>query len=110
MWKIEGHERIMMNLRGGANLRLCRSHLARPFFVTTPITELNLSTMAKKRELSDLNTQEINLFLQMIENFKQELSEEDDDERSVISSLAHVATKLQQVQVNPPLLTINTSL
>ena len=85
-------------------------HLARPFFVTTPITELNLSTMAKKRELSDLNTQEINLFLQMIENFKQELSEEDDDERSVISSLAHVATKLQQVQVNPPLLTINTSL
>ena len=63
--------------------------------------------MAKKRKLSDLTTQETNLFLQMIENFKQELSEEDDDERSVIASLAHVATKLQQVQVSPPLLMID---
>ena len=42
----------------------------------------------------------------MIENLKQELSEEDDDERSVIASLAHVAVKLQQVQVSPPLLMI----
>lgn len=87
--------------------RLCRSPFLRHNTVFNPINWFNLSTMAKKRKLSDLTTQETNLFLQMIENFKQELSEEDDDERSVISSLAHVAMKLQQVKVSPPLLTIN---
>lgn len=56
--------------------------------------------MAKKRKLSDLTTQETNMFLEMITNFKQTLSEEDDDEKSVIASLDHVATKLTEVQVS----------
>jgi hypothetical protein len=57
--------------------------------------------MAKKRKLSDLTTQETDLFLKMIENFKQDLSEEDEDEKSVIASLDHVATKLAQVHHVP---------
>jgi hypothetical protein len=38
----------------------------------------------------------------MIENFKQALSEEDEDEKSVIASLDHwhVAAKLVEVQVS----------
>lgn len=56
--------------------------------------------MEKKRKLSDLTTQETNMFLEMITNFKQTLSEEDDDEKSVIASLDHVATKLAEVQVS----------
>lgn len=56
--------------------------------------------MAKKRKLSDLTTQETNIFLQMIENFKQALSEEDEVEKSVIASLNHVAAKLAEVQVS----------
>ena len=58
------------------------------------------TTMAKKRKLSDLTTQETDIFLQMIENFKQALSEEDEDEKSVIASLDHVAAKLAEVQVS----------
>jgi len=60
--------------------------------------------MAKKRKLSDLTTQETDMFLQMIENFKQALSEEDEDEKSVIASLDHVAAKLAEVQVGALLL------
>jgi hypothetical protein len=60
----------------------------------------DLTTMAKKRKLSDLTTQETDIFLQMIENFKQALSEEDEDEKSVIASLDHVAAKLTEVQVS----------
>jgi hypothetical protein len=59
--------------------------------------------MAKKRKLSDLTgltTQETDMFLQMIENFKQTLSEEDEDEKSVVASLDHVAAKLAEVQVS----------
>ena len=55
--------------------------------------------MAKKRKLSDLTTQETNLFLDMIKSLKETLSEEDDDEKTVIASLDHVAAKLAQVQV-----------
>jgi len=40
------------------------------------------------------------MFLQMIENFKQALSEEDEDEKSVITSLDHVAAKLVEVQAS----------
>ena len=40
------------------------------------------------------------MFLQMIESFKQALSEEDEDEKSVIASLDHVAAKLAEVQVS----------
>ena len=58
--------------------------------------------MTKKRKLSDLTVQETDLFLKMIDNFKQDLSEEDEDEKSVIASLDHVATKLAQVQVSSP--------
>ena len=57
-------------------------------------------TRTKKRKLSDLTTQETEMFLQMIENFKQALSEDDDDEKSVIASLDHVAAKLGEVQVS----------
>jgi hypothetical protein len=53
--------------------------------------------MVKKRKLSDLTTQETDI-LQMIENFKQGLSKE--DENSVIASLDHVAAKLAEVQVS----------
>ena len=53
----------------------------------------DLTTMAKKRKLSDLTTQETGIFLQMIENFKQALTEEDQDEKSLITSLDHVAAK-----------------
>ena len=56
--------------------------------------------MAKKCKLSDLTTQEAGMFLQMIENFKQGLSEEDEDEKSVIASLDHVAAKISEVQVS----------
>ena len=56
--------------------------------------------MAKKRKLSDLTTQETDMFLRMVENFKQALSEEDEDEKSVIASLDHVAAKLAEVQVS----------
>jgi len=58
-----------------------------------------LTIMAKKRKLSDLTTQETNLFLDMIKSLKETLSEEDDDEKTVIASLDHVAAKLAQVQV-----------
>ena len=37
-------------------------------------------------------------FLQTIENFRQAFSEEDEDEKSVITSLDHVAAKLAEVQ------------
>ncbi len=56
--------------------------------------------MTKKRKLSDLTTQETGTFLQMIENFKQALSEEDEDGKSVIASLDHAAAKLAEVQVS----------
>ena len=56
--------------------------------------------MAKKRKLSDLTTQETDMFLKTIENFKQALSEEDEDEKSVIASLDHVTAKLAEVQVS----------
>jgi hypothetical protein len=56
--------------------------------------------MTKKRKLSDLATQEAGMFLQMIENFKQSLSEEDEGEKSVIASLDHVAAKISEVQVS----------
>ena len=59
--------------------------------------------MAKKRKLSDLTgltTQETDIFLKMIENFKQALSEEDEDEESVIASLDQVAAKLAEVEVS----------
>jgi hypothetical protein len=55
--------------------------------------------MAKKRKLSEISSQEVDLFLRMIENFKGGLSEEDEDEKSVIASLEHVAAKIMQVQV-----------
>lgn len=60
------------------------------------------TTMTKKRKLSDLTTQETSLFLRLIENFKQDLSEEDDDEISVIASLDHVVAKLQEIHVSHP--------
>jgi len=56
--------------------------------------------MVKKCKLSDLTTQETDMFLQMIENFKQALSEEDEDGKLVIASLDHVAAKLAEVQVS----------
>jgi hypothetical protein len=62
--------------------------------VFTPTSDLIPTSMAKKRKLSDLTTQETDMFLQMIETFKQALSEEDEDEKSVIASLDHVAAKL----------------
>ena len=40
------------------------------------------------------------MFLKMIENFKQALSEEDEDKKSVIASLDHVTAKLAEVQVS----------
>ena len=56
--------------------------------------------MVKKRKLSDLTTQETDMFLKMIENFKHALSEDEEDEKSVITSLDHVAAKLAEVQVS----------
>ena len=41
--------------------------------------------------------QEVDLFLKTIENFKRGLNEEDEDEKSVISSLDHVVAKITQV-------------
>jgi hypothetical protein len=60
--------------------------------------------MAKKRKLSDLTSQETNLFLKMIDEFKEGLDEEDDDEKSVIASLNHVAAKLMEVHVSSDVL------
>jgi hypothetical protein len=59
--------------------------------------------MTKKRKLSDLSSQEVDLFLKMIENFKGGLNEEDEEEKSVIASLDHVVAKIVQVQVSAAL-------
>ena len=47
-----------------------------------------------------LSTQETDIFLKMIQNFKQTFNEEDEDEKSVIASLDHIAVKLVEVQVS----------
>lgn len=57
--------------------------------------------MTKKRKLSDLSSQEVDLFLKIIENFKGGLNEEDEEEKSVIASLDHVVAKIVQVQHVP---------
>jgi hypothetical protein len=50
--------------------------------------------MVTKRKLSDLTTQETGTFLHMVENFKQILSNDEDNEKSFIASLEHAATKI----------------
>jgi hypothetical protein len=57
------------------------------------------TTMVTKCKLSDLTTQETGMFLQMVEDFKQKLSREDEDEKVFIASLNYAATKIAKVQV-----------
>ena len=47
-----------------------------------------------------LSTQETDIFLKMIQNIKQTFSEEDEDEKSVMASLDHIAAKIMEVQVS----------
>ena len=61
---------------------------------------LQLTTMAKKGRLSDFTMQETDMFLKKIEDFKQALSDEDEEEKSVIASLNHIAVKLTEVPVS----------
>ena len=59
-----------------------------------------LRPLVQKRKLSDLPSQETEIFLQKINNFKNDLSEDDEKEKSVIGSLEHVVMKLQSVKVS----------
>jgi hypothetical protein len=56
--------------------------------------------MVKKRKLSDLTSQETEIFIQMINKFKNDLAEDDEEEKSVIGALEHVMMKLQTVNVS----------
>ena len=53
--------------------------------------------MATKHKLSESTAQETEMFLQLIEKYKQTLSEEDEDEKSVIASLGRLAATLTEV-------------
>lgn len=55
--------------------------------------------MATKHNLSDLTTQETGMFLQVVNNFRQKLSE-DGDEELFIASLDYVTAKLAKVLVS----------
>ena len=55
--------------------------------------------MVQKRKLSDLTSQETEIIVQKINKFKNDLSEDDEKEKSVIGSLEHVVMKLQTVNV-----------
>lgn len=57
--------------------------------------------MAKKRKLSDLTSQETEMFLSMINKFKNDLAEDDEEEKSFIGALEHVMVKLQAVNHVP---------
>ena len=45
-----------------------------------------LSDHVRRSDLTGLTTQDTGAFLQMIENFKHSLSDDDEDEKSVIAS------------------------
>ena len=55
--------------------------------------------MVQKRKLSYLTSQETEIIVQKINKFKNDLSEDDEKEKSVIGSLEHVVMKLQAVNV-----------
>ena len=65
--------------------------------VTECCTTTTTYNMTKKRKLSDLSSQEVDLFLKMIENFKGGLNEAGEDEKSVITSLDHVVAKIRRL-------------
>ena len=55
--------------------------------------------MGQKRKLSDITSQETEFFVLKINNFKNDLSEDDEKEKSVIGSLEHVVMNVQTVKV-----------
>ena len=55
--------------------------------------------MVQKRKLSDLTSQETEIFVLKINNFENDLSEDDEKEKSAIGSLERVVMKLQTVKV-----------